>query len=74
MAILVKLWWLLFLVVLLARNIVTLYPRESPSREIKEINGLWHFRADFSDSRNAGFDEKWYEEPLSRVRTGYKQF
>ncbi len=44
-----------------------LYPRESPSREIKEINGLWHFRADYSDNRNAGFEKKWYQQPLSKV-------
>ena len=45
-----------------------LYPRESPSREIKELDGLWHFRADYSANRNAGFEEKWYEKPLSKVR------
>ena len=44
-----------------------LFPRESPSREIKEINGFWHFRADYSDNRNAGFDKKWYQQPLSKV-------
>jgi len=46
-----------------------LYPRESSSREVKEIDGLWNFRADFSDSRNAGFEEKWYETPLTKVDT-----
>ncbi len=44
-----------------------LYPRESPYREIKELNGLWHFRADDSVDRNAGFAEKWYLKPLSKV-------
>ena len=46
-----------------------LYPRESPSREVKELNGLWHFRADYSPSRNAGFEEKWYSQPLQKVRS-----
>ncbi len=61
---------LTFRVLLLALCIfsaTSLFPKESPSREVKEIDGLWHFRADFSDSRNAGFDEKWYQKPLSKV-------
>jgi beta-glucuronidase len=41
-----------------------LYPRESPSRERKELDGLWSFRADFSDSRHQGFDQQWYRRPL----------
>ena len=45
----------------------SLYPRESSSREVKDIDGLWHFRADFSDNRNAGFEEKWYQTPLAKV-------
>ena len=45
-----------------------LYPRESENREIKSLDGLWNFRADFSSSREAGFDEKWYLQPLYEVR------
>jgi hypothetical protein len=45
-----------------------LYPRESPSRERKELDGLWSFRADFSDSRHQGFDQQWYRRPLREVR------
>ncbi|XP_021109980.1 beta-glucuronidase isoform X2 [Heterocephalus glaber] len=41
-----------------------LYPRESPSRERKELDGLWSFRADFSAARHQGFDEQWYRRPL----------
>ena len=44
-----------------------LYPRESESREVKELNGVWHFRADFSPGRNAGFVEEWYKQPLPDV-------
>ena len=44
-----------------------LYPRESTSREVKELNGLWHFRADFSANRNEGFEKEWYKQPLSKV-------
>ncbi|XP_043910159.1 beta-glucuronidase isoform X2 [Protopterus annectens] len=42
-----------------------LYPKESPSRELKELNGIWSFRADVSSSRDEGFVEKWYENPLA---------
>uniref|UniRef100_A0A2R8ZLL3 Glucuronidase beta n=1 Tax=Pan paniscus TaxID=9597 RepID=A0A2R8ZLL3_PANPA len=41
-----------------------LYPQESPSRECKELDGLWSFRADFSDNRRRGFEEQWYRRPL----------
>ncbi|XP_042544073.1 beta-glucuronidase isoform X1 [Dipodomys spectabilis] len=41
-----------------------LYPRESPSRERKDLGGLWSFRADLSDGRRRGFEEQWYRRPL----------
>nr|XP_005283479.1 beta-glucuronidase isoform X1 [Chrysemys picta bellii] len=41
-----------------------LYPRESASRELKELNGLWSFRADFSAQRDKGFVQQWYRKPL----------
>lgn len=44
-----------------------LYPKETPSREIKELNGLWSFRADFSPSRDIGFKQAWFKSPLSQV-------
>lgn len=45
-----------------------LYPRETPTREVKELNGLWSFRADTSPGRNDGFDRQWYKSPLWQVR------
>lgn len=45
-----------------------LYPRESESREVKILDGLWNFRADFSASRTAGLVDEWYSQPLSTVR------
>ena len=48
-----------------------LYPRESQYREVKELNGLWHFRADYSPDRKAGFDKKWYQQPLSKVGSSW---
>lgn len=47
-----------------------LYPRESPSRELKELGGLWSFRADWSEGRDAGFVHRWYGQPLRQVRAG----
>lgn len=44
-----------------------LYPKESNNREVKELNGLWNFRADFSEDRNEGFIRQWYNQPLSKV-------
>uniref|UniRef100_UPI0040388414 beta-glucuronidase isoform X2 n=1 Tax=Callospermophilus lateralis TaxID=76772 RepID=UPI0040388414 len=41
-----------------------LYPRESPSRERKDLDGLWSFRADLSDGRRLGFEQQWYRRPL----------
>ncbi|XP_075575760.1 beta-glucuronidase [Pelecanus crispus] len=41
-----------------------LYPRETPSRERKELDGLWSFRADLSPGRDAGFVHRWYRQPL----------
>jgi beta-glucuronidase len=34
---------------------------------VKELNGLWNFRADFSDGRNQGFCEKWFSKPLEET-------
>uniref|UniRef100_H3CT15 Beta-glucuronidase n=1 Tax=Tetraodon nigroviridis TaxID=99883 RepID=H3CT15_TETNG len=41
-----------------------LYPRETSSREVKELNGLWKFRADMSPNRNQGFERAWYKNHL----------
>ena len=44
-----------------------LYPRESESRDVRLLDGLWNFRADYSPDREAGFVEQWYNRPLSEV-------
>lgn len=45
-----------------------LFPRETSSREVKELNGLWKFRADMSPSRNQGFESAWYKTHLEEVK------
>ena len=44
-----------------------LYPRESESRQIQEMNGMWKIRADMSPNRNAGMTESWFKQKLSQV-------
>ncbi|KAM9385247.1 LOW QUALITY PROTEIN: beta-glucuronidase [Pholidichthys leucotaenia] len=44
-----------------------LFPRESSSREVKNLDGLWVFRADKSADRNQGFRESWYKQSLSET-------
>ncbi|XP_014679700.1 PREDICTED: beta-glucuronidase-like isoform X2 [Priapulus caudatus] len=43
-----------------------LYPRDSESRETKELSGMWSFRTSGSD-QDAGFREQWYSKPLSQT-------
>lgn len=45
-----------------------LFPRETSSREVKELNGLWKFRADMSPNRNQGFERAWYKTHLEEVK------
>ena len=45
-----------------------LYPRESETRNIQELDGMWNFRADTSAARNVGMKAKWFEKPLAKVR------
>ena len=44
-----------------------LYPKDSTSRLVKELNGIWHFRVDNSASSQEGFTEEWYSKPLQSV-------
>lgn len=64
---------LCFLLVLLERgsplDTGMLFPRESFSRELKELNGLWSFRADMSPNRKLGFERAWYKSRLSEVNS-----
>ncbi len=68
--------WAAFLCVFLLSQISSsrnevgmLYPRESESREVKELNGMWHFKADFStgSAKAAGFATGWHKRPLPMV-------
>ena len=47
-----------------------LFPRDSESREVKDLSGFWNFRADLSANRNAGFEQNWFAKPLWQVGNG----
>ena len=41
-----------------------LFPRETETRQVKFLDGMWDFRADISF---VGFEEMWYSLPLAEV-------
>lgn len=43
-----------------------LYPRDSPFREVKSLDGVWNFRLSPKDDPDQGFTEFWFSEPLSQ--------
>ena len=45
-----------------------LFPRDSESRQVKDLSGFWNFRADMSANRNQGFEQSWFAKPLWQVR------
>lgn len=46
----------------------TLYPRESETREVKSLDGIWDFRSiPNAEDNDIGFKEKWYSQPLKKV-------
>ena len=40
-----------------------LYPIENEIRQVKSLDGIWRFKKD--NQMEQGFEEKWYEKPLS---------
>ena len=44
-----------------------LYPRESESRTLKRLDGMWNFRVDDSPTRNQSFVDKWFSTSLENV-------
>ena len=68
----VSLWSVAVLLALLGGCRSLLYPRESESRDVRLLDGLWNFRADYSSNRIAGFEEQWFKSPLSQVRENWR--
>uniref|UniRef100_A0A1B0ARG6 Glycoside hydrolase family 2 catalytic domain-containing protein n=1 Tax=Glossina palpalis gambiensis TaxID=67801 RepID=A0A1B0ARG6_9MUSC len=46
----------------------TLYPRESETREVRSLDGLWNFVKSDITNPTQGMRDKWYLDDLSRVR------
>ena len=42
----------------------TLYPYDSPSRQIKTLDGLWKFRLSPPNNPDLGFNESWFSSPF----------
>jgi len=38
-----------------------LYPRETRTREVKDLSGIWKFKV---DRENKGYEQRWFEKPL----------
>jgi beta-glucuronidase len=41
-----------------------LYPRESESREIKDLSGIWSFKL---DKESKGYEKRWYKKELTNT-------
>jgi len=41
-----------------------LYPRESESRDVKDLSGIWDFKL---DAQNVGREQKWFARPLTET-------
>nr|XP_034189067.1 beta-glucuronidase isoform X1 [Osmia lignaria]XP_034189068.1 beta-glucuronidase isoform X1 [Osmia lignaria]XP_034189069.1 beta-glucuronidase isoform X1 [Osmia lignaria] len=44
-----------------------LYPRESESREVKSLDGMWDFVISPSEDSLKGYKESWFSDDLSKV-------
>ncbi|XP_071443671.1 beta-glucuronidase-like [Hetaerina americana] len=63
-----KFVWLLVLVIVQKRLCMgILYPRESETREIRTLDGLWNFRVSSASHEDLGMLEKWYASDLSEL-------
>ncbi|XP_071946566.1 beta-glucuronidase-like [Antedon mediterranea] len=56
-----------FVIVYVLKSHCMLYTKDTESREVKELCGIWQFRADTSEERNLGFKEMWYSESLAKT-------
>ncbi len=56
--------WLFFLLTSASEGL--LYPRESPTRDSRSLDGLWNFRVSPSLEPQKGFEERWFSRPLSQ--------
>ena len=41
-----------------------LYPRDSPSRSSKSLDGVWSLKLSPKEDQEAGFRQSWFRKPL----------
>jgi beta-glucuronidase len=58
---------LMFCTVLHATVSGILYPRESESREVISLDGIWKFRTSPTEDQEKGFRNKWFSTDLEEV-------
>lgn len=44
-----------------------LYPRDSPTREVKSLDGIWRFKLSESYDPEQGIEEEWFNDDLSKT-------
>lgn len=44
-----------------------LYPRESETRDVKSLDGVWRFAKSRTDDPAEGYREKWWSNDLEKV-------
>lgn len=44
-----------------------MYPRESETREVRTLDGIWNFVKSEDTNPTQGVREKWYKDDLSKV-------
>lgn len=55
-----------FLLIQIASSL-SLYPKDSLTRQSKKLDGIWDFRIAPNSNPEKGFEEKWFGAPLSEV-------
>ena len=66
---------ILFLIVCTITEVLTLYPKESETRDARVLNGIWNFRTiPLEDDQNIGFTHKWYSQSLESVSHKFYPF
>ena len=48
-----------------------LYPKNSETREVVTLDGIWRFAVANKSAQNQGFEEKWFTQPLHKVGIKY---
>jgi len=62
-----NLFLMLFSLISSCQDVLALYPRDSLTREVKSLDGIWNFRASPSEDQEIGFRNAWYRRPLKEV-------